>query len=147
MIVALPLLFLFAYNLTARVVFCVTFAKKNIIKIISHYIGGLYETCSCIHSCCILFKMEEKLHFGSGFPQQQDEYISSFASPSATAAVPANAHLCCRGAGTEGQMFDANNTERKARSFLQVPFHQQPSQGIANACPMFSGPLTGAQLA
>lgn len=65
MIVALPLLYLLAYNLTAKITFCVTFTKKNIIKITPR---------SCIHSCYILLKMEEKLHFGSGFPQLQDEF-------------------------------------------------------------------------
>lgn len=50
-------------------------------------------------------------------------------------------------AGTESRTFDPNDTERKACSFLQVPFHQQPRKGIANTHPVFYGPIARAQLA
>lgn len=83
-----------------------------------------------------------------GFHNSKMNTLSSFASPLCHCCSTSKCSaLCCRVASTEGQMFDPKDTERKACSFLQVPFHHQPSQGIANACPKFSGPITGAQLA
>lgn len=50
-------------------------------------------------------------------------------------------------AGTESQVLEPKDTKRKACSFLRVPFHQQPSQGIAKAHPVLYGPITHAQTA
>lgn len=127
MIVALPLLFLFAYNLTANVAFCVTFPKKNIIK---NYITleGCIKFVPASIPVMFYSKWKKIFILAVGFHHSKMNTLPSFASPSRhCCSTTKRSPLCCRAAGTGGHRFDPNDTERKACSFLQVPFHQQPS--------------------
>lgn len=122
---------------------------KNIVKTPSQYPGGLSEiSSSCLKSVPafipIIFYLKWKKAFVLvvWFPQLQKPLPFCLSLAPFLQCLQMLTFLPLPMAVVESQMFYPNNTKRKACFFLQVPFHQQPSQVIANACPMFYGPIT-----